>query len=339
MVEGPALEGKAHFLTDIYTHHDGEVQRLTDGFIRADVEAKGPNKPPAEWGRPALKAQRDAKFPTALIGDAMMFTLSAATTSEPRDAENILRHVLASEGGELAVNSTFRARCFTGVLKTLKEDTGPIDVEVGYKALRTSMLTKLSLGQLPSRHVPKLLVSLPPSLVELLLPGSGLTDSDATEIAQFVRTSKAIAVLRLGFNKITHLGAIELGNALQENTSLTLLNLGGNTCACEGTKAIANGLKHNNTLRILWLDQNELKDAGAAALGEALEVNKSLTELRIGGNHIGSTGVQALCKGLAVHRTIRILWVSNNPTTAEDKSKLKDAWAEDTGRQAAQLNA
>jgi hypothetical protein len=103
------------------------------------------------------------------------------------------------------------------------------------------MLTKLSLAQLPARHVHKLLVSLPPTIVELLVPGSGLTDDDATHLAQYVRASKSIAVLRLGFNKITHVGAAALGDALHDNASLTLLNLGGNASACAGTKAIAEG--------------------------------------------------------------------------------------------------
>lgn len=319
------------------THHDGAVQRLTDGFIRADVEAKGPNKPPAEWGRPHLKAARDAKFPKALISDAMLFTLSAAVTSEPRDAENILRHVLASEGGELAVNSTFRARCFTGVLKTLDEDTGPIDIDIGFSALSASMLSKLSLSQLPARHVPKLLVSLPPTLSELLVPGSGLTDADATQLAQFVRTSTSIAVLRLGFNKITHVGAAALGDALRDNASLTLLNLGGNKSACAGTAAIAEGLKRNSTLRILWLDDNGIADAGAVALGEAMKVNTSLTELRIGGNAIGGAGARSICDGLAVHPAIRLMWISNNSLSDEDKGRVQTAWGKDKGRPTSQL--
>jgi len=334
MVEA-AAEGKSR-VTDIYTHDEGAVQRLTDGFIRADVEAKAPNKAPAEWGRPHLKAERDAKFPVALISDAMKFALSSASTSEPRDAESILRHVRRSPGGELAVNSTFRARCFVGVLKTLGEDAGPI-VELGFNALKTSMLTKLSLGQLPTRHVPKLLVSLPPTLVELIVPGSGLTDADATQLAQFVRASKSIAVLRIGYNKISHVGATALGNALHKNASLTLLNLGGNKSADAGAKAIAEGLKHNNTLRTLWLDDNEIAEAGAVALGEALKVNTSLTELRIGSNSIGSAGAQSICNGLAVHPAIRVLDVSENKLTEADEEKLEAAWAKDPKRPASRL--
>jgi hypothetical protein len=272
MVEGNR-DGR-NLVTDIYTMHRNDVERLTDGFIRADIADKDPKKNPGEWGRPHLKRGRDARFPLTLVSEAMGFALSDATTSEPADSENILAYVRGGEGGEDVVNSTFRARCFIAVLPLLKGSAmNTVDANKGFEALRGSVLTKLPLSQLPTIHTASLLSSLPQTLVELLLPGSDITDEHAIEIGAFLRGSKALKVLRLGSNGITHVGAKSLGDALHVNTSLTLLNLGSNEIGTEGVVAIAGALKENKdcALRVLWIDVCACADT-ACTLGLMLVV-------------------------------------------------------------------
>lgn len=315
--------------------HDGRIERLTDGFIRADVAGGDRSLAPSEWGRPHLKRQRDAKFPLPLVHKAMNFNLSGATTSEPVDAENILGYVRSGEGGEDLVNCTFRARCFIAVLPLLGPDNEhAVDVAAGFAALKGSALTKLPLSQLPKAHAEPLIASLPNTLTDLLLPGSDITDKHVVGIANFLKQSTTLRVLRLGSNRITKTGAAALAEALQHNSSLTLLNLGSNQLETEGVVSIADALRTNATcaLRVLWVDSNQVGPGAGVALADAIRVTKSLRELRMASNHIGDEGAAPIREALAVNTSLTQLTLSSNGIGQVEGAALRAAWKGREGR-------
>jgi len=332
MVEGNQ-EGRT-LTTDIYTKSKGKVERLTDGFIRADVSNGNKNVSPAEWGRPHLKKERDARFPLALVGKAMQFTLAKAATSEESDATNILKYVRAGDGGETVVNCTFRARSFISVLPLLQgELANAVDAEAGFKALKGSVLTKLPLSSLPQAHTAGLLTSLPLPLMELIMANSKLDDGHAATLGAFLKKSNALRVLRLGGNKITHVGCVSLAEALKTNTSLTLLNLGSNKVGSDGVVAIANALMHNakTALRVLWIDENAVGKPGGVALGKAMVGNTSLIEMHMSGNDFGSEAAEAFLPGLKAHPTLVKFNVRSCGISEEGQSSLKKAWGQRGG--------
>ncbi|KAG8470531.1 hypothetical protein KFE25_008952 [Diacronema lutheri] len=175
----------------MYIWAAGAVDPLTDGFIHDDVLGNDASRKPAVWRRPHIKRERDQRFPLELIVCALLFAIGESKASEPKDLHAIFMYVRAHSGGETVVNATFRARFHIAVLPLLKGDKlKVVDVQAGFEALHRSMLTKLSRSQLPAVHAEPLIQALPCSVVELLLPGSGLTDEDTRANAAFLAASR-----------------------------------------------------------------------------------------------------------------------------------------------------
>ena len=106
----------------------------------------------------------------------------------------------------------------------------------------------------------------------IVLKNKGLTDHDATVVAEILKSNTSVTKVILGGNK-------EIGD--------------------EGAKALAEALKVNATVERLYLDGCGIGDDGAAALAEALRSNTSLTVLDLGGNGIGEQGKQLLREAVA----------------------------------------
>ena len=101
----------------------------------------------------------------------------------------------------------------------------------------------------------------------------GLTDHDATVVAEILKSNTSVTYVRLERNK-------EIGD--------------------EGAKALAEALKVNATVEELSLWKCGIGDDGAAALAEALRANTSLTKLNLMCNDgIGEQGKQLLRNAVA----------------------------------------
>jgi hypothetical protein len=200
------VEGGAGHRTDIYTHHDGRVQRLTDGIIAADSTYTS-------------KAARDTQFPFEIIERASRFALADGTASKKEDYDNILAHVWLQPGGEQLLDATVFARYFVAALAAaVGAEGGSALVDAGMEALRHSALPRLvvtsAIGEV---HAHTLVRSLPGSMVEERLPVVGIGDEGAEILGTFLESSKAMRILDLRSNQIGNSGAIGLSKGLVVN--------------------------------------------------------------------------------------------------------------------------
>ena len=104
------------------------------------------------------------------------------------------------------------------------------------------------------------------------LRDKGLTDHDATVVAEILKSNTSVTRAWLYGNK-------EIGD--------------------EGAKALAEALKVNATVERLDLDRCGIGDDGAAAIAEALRSNTSLKYLFLQSNGIGEQGKQLLRDAVA----------------------------------------
>ncbi|KAJ1620707.1 hypothetical protein T492DRAFT_1075839 [Pavlovales sp. CCMP2436] len=242
--------GGAGYLIDIYTHHEGEVQRLTDGLIARDNN------------NAKQKAGRDKKFSFAIIERALKFALKDTKAAVQLDRDNIVLYVQRQDvqrqaasaellgakllgakllgakllgvellgamllGAEL-LDATVRARYFVAALEAVvKAENGAALVAAGFEALGRSALPRLSLtSAIGEVHAHMLVRSLPSSAVEVLLPYVKIGDKGAMLVGTFLSSSKALTELGLRGNQIGDMGALGLGKALEVNASLTTLRL------------------------------------------------------------------------------------------------------------------
>jgi hypothetical protein len=66
------------------------------------------------------------------------------------------------------------------------------------------------------------------SLTTLLVPNSGLTDTDAFKLAKAVTESASIQLIDITGNDLTDLGCVAFLTALKKNTSIQTIRLEGN---------------------------------------------------------------------------------------------------------------
>jgi hypothetical protein len=235
------IEGGPGHLTDIYTHHLGKVQRLTDGLIAADNSATG------------IKAVRDDLFPFDLLIKALAFKLSRTQASVQQDYDNIMAHIELEDSGELLLDDTVRARYFAAGLFAIARASNAAELfHTGLASLRHSALRRMVIAtRLPTDRMLALVRALPRTLIELQMRGIEVGDR-AVEIlsgSTFLKSGfSLLSVLDLSRNALTDAAAIALAEALEVNETLTELNL------CN----------------------NKIGDSGAICLGKALEVNATL---------------------------------------------------------------
>jgi len=115
------------------------------------------------------------------------------------------------------------------------------------------------------------------SASEIDLSSKGLTDHDATVVAEILKSNTSVTRVLLGNNK-------RIGD--------------------EGVKALAEALKVNATVKELVLSHCRIGDDGAAALAEALRSNTSLKYLQVDG--IGNKRKKVLRDALAGPRSAGI---------------------------------
>ena len=131
-----------------------------------------------------------------------------------------------------------------------------------------------------------------------------------TTITEAIKEAAAVIARQFGASEIdlgdkglTDHDATVVAEVLKSNTSVRYIYLDGNTeIGAEGAKALAEALKVNATVEDLYLDGCGIGDDGAAAIAEALRSNTSLEQLWLRGNGIGEQGKQLLRDAVAGRR-------------------------------------
>ena len=125
------------------------------------------------------------------------------------------------------------------------------------------------------------------------LSSKGLTEHDATVVAEILKSKTSVTHVDLEFNN----------GCVPWSTPIRLARAGKGwplPIGDEGAKALAKALKVNATVEYLSLRDCGIGDDGAAALAEALRSNTSLTTLVIiDRNPIGEQGKQLLRDAVA----------------------------------------
>ena len=132
----------------------------------------------------------------------------------------------------------------------------------------------------------------------LKLPGKGLGDAGAKELAEVIKVNKVLQRIDLTYNRIGNAGAQALAEAIKVHKTLKRIDLTYNKISDAGALALAEAIQANNTVTEIILDRNSIGNDGAGALAEAVRVNQTLTTLPLDRNNIGDAGAQALAEAV-----------------------------------------
>lgn len=120
-----------------------------------------------------------------------------------------------------------------------------------------------------------------------------------------LQENRALAELRLGWNRLFHKGAAEMGIGMRSSPSLTRLDVQSNGLGDRGAAYMANALLDNRGLTHLNLSRNGVAGAGCLVLAEAITSNRTLTSLLLHDNPLGAEGGNHLLIALAENPTIK----------------------------------
>lgn len=169
-------------------------------------------------------------------------------------------------------------------------------------------------------------------MVSLGLASCKIGTAGAVEIADYVRSSAALASLALEFNHMETEGGVALASALASSPALTSLSVGENFFdASEVAAAIAPALALNSSLTSLNL--NELERAGEArggmagfvAIAHALASQRSLASLVLSSNHLDAAAGRALAHALSTNQALTCLNVRFNQLGSEGGCAIASA--------------
>ena len=172
--------------------------------------------------------------------------------------------------------------------------------------------------QIGGSKINVLLELLPPTLLELKLHNSGLTDRDVQTVI-IIRSTHQLTSLSLRNNNITGTGLLRISLS-HLNHSLHKLDLSGNPISVKG---MATFVELTN-LRELNLSNCSIADEEIKALVDAIELNTNLYSLNLSQNpFIGSTGgLEQLARLKNVHRLDISGWSLKSDHTPQVKNEV-----------------
>ena len=163
------------------------------------------------------------------------------------------------------------------------------------------------------------------NLTNLDLRKNGISDADATCIAEAIKVNKTLTNLDLSWNDISAAGATCIAEAIKVNKTLTNLDLSWNCISAAGATCIAEAIKVNKTLTNLDLSYNGISAAGATCIAEAIKVNKTLTNLDLRKNGISAAGATCIAEAIKVNKTLTNLDLSVNGISAAGATCIAEA--------------
>jgi Ran GTPase-activating protein (RanGAP) involved in mRNA processing and transport/serine/threonine protein kinase len=166
----------------------------------------------------------------------------------------------------------------------------------------------------------------PAGCTAIFLDNNGISDTDATALADLLNRSTAITSVDLSSNRIGPAGAASLAAVLTADNAITWLDLSKNTIGVAGARSLAKAFMVNSAIISVYLDENVIGDDGAVALAEAFAVNAAITTVQLGGNNIRDVGATALAAALKVNSAITIMGLHTNIINAEGAAALAEAF-------------
>jgi len=123
-------------------------------------------------------------------------------------------------------------------------------------------------------------------------------------LCDFIKQSKSMNEVVLGYNSIGDAGAVALADAIAQSNSLTTVNLSDNWIGNRGASAIAEAIKQSKSLTTVGLGFNEIGAIGASAIAEAIKQSQSLTTVDLRGNAIGAEGADAIAGAIKQSKSL-----------------------------------
>ena len=165
------------------------------------------------------------------------------------------------------------------------------------------------------------------SLRALDLIGVEMTATSAKDIYNLLEYHPSLEELDLSQSGITDDMVISWESALMVNENLKILTLRGNGLTGLGVQHLSLVLLENTHLKDLDLSYNECDDTGAQSLGIALQVNTVLCRLDLSSNEqISFNGWAQFVAEAENNRSLRSLSVDFNPSITEQISQSMQQW-------------
>ncbi len=141
----------------------------------------------------------------------------------------------------------------------------------------------------------------------------------------FLPENKSLLTLDLSRKNLTDYNAKQIADMLKTNKKLVRLELEGNLLGPEGCKFLAEALRVNKTLKYLDLENNKLThqgedDSGIIALFKSLRVNKTLISLNLNNNYLTGICGHAICECLRENENLIHLDVMQNQRFTSKKN-------------------
>ena len=187
-------------------------------------------------------------------------------------------------------------------------------------------------------------------LIDLDLPGNGLTARGALHVAKALSQVHVSVVRNFGFSvygddvtdfvellqgdysqfvdmddalhdfefrELGDDGVEDLVEFVRYDSILDKLDLSGNSISDKGAELLGDALHDNSTVKFLYLSKNNNGDTGAEALAQALHSNTKLEKLFLDHNNIHDHGVKALAQALCHNYSLKTLHLGENPGISE----------------------
>nr|XP_015802969.2 dynein regulatory complex subunit 5 [Nothobranchius furzeri]XP_054604023.1 dynein regulatory complex subunit 5 [Nothobranchius furzeri] len=150
-----------------------------------------------------------------------------------------------------------------------------------------------------------------------------MTDGDCISLANAVKSSKTLKVLRLPVSCINDEKCCMLMYHLMDFPILRELDLSHNMIGKIGGCAIAK-LLIRSKLEVLKMYNNRIGDVGSSAIAEALSKNPPLSSLDLRMNEVGDKGGEAIFKALQKNNVLLRLHMGSNGLTSATVPVLSD---------------
>lgn len=154
-------------------------------------------------------------------------------------------------------------------------------------------------------------------LRQLKLKNEWFGDSEATGLAEVLRTNKSITKLEITSTSITEVGITEIAHALRENVTLTYLDLSCNSYIGNGHIEIAKMMTCNKKIETLLLNETITNNrrnheicTWRQEIAKMISVNTTLHHFELGAAFVGNvawdgSSTNALLRALSINVSLR----------------------------------
>ncbi|MDF2965015.1 MAG: hypothetical protein K0Q51_403 [Rickettsiaceae bacterium] len=135
-------------------------------------------------------------------------------------------------------------------------------------------------------------------VTELDLSKNKISDSEAKQIASYLKNSPSIQKLVFNDCGISVIGACILAEAIKMLPNLNLLDLSENYIGSNGASKILRALFQHGKIRILNFEENLITDDAAPLIAGFIKANNSLTDFRISHNSFDDEGYSIILESI-----------------------------------------